>query len=46
MSLWTLDNSVFKQYVFYAAVTAIKMIVMGPLTGRQRIANNVSIYLS
>ncbi|KAK8753102.1 hypothetical protein OTU49_002511 [Cherax quadricarinatus] len=37
MSGWTLDNPVFTSYVFWSAVLAAKMLIMGPITGYFRV---------
>lgn len=35
------NNEVFRAYAFWTAVTVIKMLAMGPLTGRQRFKHKV-----
>ncbi|KAB7503319.1 hypothetical protein Anas_03346 [Armadillidium nasatum] len=41
MTLISLDNSIFASYAFYAALLALKMIFMGPLTGYVRVKRKV-----
>ncbi|XP_037786207.1 microsomal glutathione S-transferase 1-like [Penaeus monodon] len=36
-----LDNPVFVSYVFYSAILALKMLLMGPITGYFRITKKV-----
>lgn len=44
LELLTLDNDVFKSYVFWSGVLVLKMIVVMPLlTGIQRFTTHVSI---
>jgi hypothetical protein len=37
-----LENPVFTAYLFYSCVLVLKMILMVPLTARQRMAKKVS----
>ncbi|XP_042874153.1 microsomal glutathione S-transferase 1-like [Penaeus japonicus] len=41
MTSLDLDNPVFVSYVFYSAILALKMILMGPITGYYRITKKV-----
>ncbi|XP_066954722.1 microsomal glutathione S-transferase 1-like [Macrobrachium rosenbergii] len=41
MGGWTLENPVFANYVFYAGILALKVIIMGPITGYYRITKKV-----
>ncbi|XP_068201920.1 microsomal glutathione S-transferase 1-like [Palaemon carinicauda] len=41
MGGWTLDNPVFANYVFFAAVLALKVILMSPLTAYYRMTKRV-----
>ncbi|KAG0712054.1 Microsomal glutathione S-transferase 1 [Chionoecetes opilio] len=38
VGVWSLENPAFLAYLFYAAVLAIKMIIMSPLTGYYRMS--------
>ncbi|KAG7176023.1 microsomal glutathione S-transferase 1-like [Homarus americanus] len=38
MSAWSVDNPVFNSYIFWSAVLAAKVLVMGPITGYYRIS--------
>ncbi|XP_049803853.1 microsomal glutathione S-transferase 1-like [Schistocerca nitens] len=38
-ALLTISNPVFKAYLFHVAVLALKMLMMSPLTARQRFKN-------
>ncbi|RXG53220.1 Microsomal glutathione S-transferase 1 [Armadillidium vulgare] len=39
MTLISMDNSIFASYAFYAALVALKLIFMAPLTGYFRMKN-------
>lgn len=43
MELMSLDNPVFKAYLFYCSVLIIKMLLMAPLTARLRFAKKIFI---
>lgn len=46
LDLISFENDVFRAYAFWTAITVIKMLIMGPLTGRQRFKNKVLQILS
>ncbi|CAF0863362.1 unnamed protein product [Adineta steineri] len=37
---YTLDNAVFRNFLFYAVASILKMMIMSPLTSRQRFEKN------
>nr|BAN20983.1 microsomal glutathione s-transferase [Riptortus pedestris] len=41
--LMSLDNAVFRAYLFYSAVLILKMLLMAPLTARWRYAKKIFI---
>lgn len=38
-----IENPVVRSYLFYTGVLTLKMMIMSPLTIRQRLKNNVCI---
>ncbi len=38
------DEELFGAYVFYGALLVLKMLIMAPLTARQRLSNKVTIF--
>lgn len=40
----SLDNPMFRAYLFYCSVLILKMLIMAPLTARQRYAKKASIF--
>ena len=46
MDLLTLDNEVFKAYLYWSGVLVLKMLFMALLTGIQRFGTFVSKYTS
>jgi hypothetical protein len=43
-ALYAINNAVFRNFLFYAVASVIKMMAMSLLTARQRFAKNVNKY--
>lgn len=42
----SLENDVFRAYAFWTSIVIVKMLIMSPLTGRQRFKNKVEYFFS